>query len=593
MRLRIVTSCIAVVMLLGLLAGAAIAQTPVTDGLQLHLDAGVGLTLDAQYVTGWADQSGNGHNAYADFGKEPTYTAADVNLNNQPSLDFDGANAILKFSTQVMPDDFTEMTIFSVAQARTAGTGIFTIRTGGVNPLTQLDTQTNGSIRFILRDTDGKTLNANGATSCVGQYGISNGVLSLSEDGLTNTAIARFGGGGGYISSGPTLTPNMADADYYVGGWALTTWNGTIAELLVYDRALTEIEQNDVANYLSTKYGVGWDPLQEPVAPLLDERYGGVNPDNWGTFTAGTGISEMPLEVPYRHARWTLPDPELAAGPDNSAAGVAVAVYTGEETAAEEWENVVASTYIRVGGDSVVDTFSGLAARVQDADLVNGTSGSFYGIYVNPDGSGKIALIRQMGGILGTTDVLLEADLGMEDPVAELASRDLVTKLSVSTTAEGNVQIDGVIATDEGFNDKLAELSFLDDSMYKILGTGSVGFFGLNNGDLFTATNWKYLQVYGVDGAITPPIQVIPGDANKDGVVNDLDATILADNWQSTSANWFMGDFNADGTVDDVDATILATNWQVGATSASVPEPSTIVMLLAAMGSLLLWRRAG
>ena len=510
MRLRIVTNCTAIVMLLGLLAGAAIAQTPVTDGLQLWLDASTGLTLDEQYVTAWADQSGNGNNAYADFGLEPTYTAVDANLNNQPSLDFDGSNALLKFTTQVMPDDFTEMTIFSVAQARTARTGIFTIRTSGTNPLTQLDTQTNGSIRFILRDTDGKTLNANGAISNVGQYGIYNGVLSVSEDGLTNTAIARFGGGGGYISSGPALTPNMAAADYYVGGYGLGTWNGTIAELLVYDRALTEIEQNDVANYLSTKYGVGWDPLEEPVAPLLDERYGGVNPDNWGTFTAGTGITDMPLEYGIRHARWTLPDPESAAGPENSAAGVAVAVYTGEETAAEEWENVVASTYIRVGGDSVADTFSGLAARVQDADLINGTSGSFYGIYVNPDGSGKIALIRQMGGILGTTDVLAEVDLEMVDPVAELASRDLVTKLSVSTTAEGNVQIDGLIATDEAMNDKLAEFSFLDDSMYKILGTGSVGYFGLNNGDIPTATNWRNLQVYSVDGAITPPIQVIP-----------------------------------------------------------------------------------
>ncbi len=529
MRSRFIANCIAVVVILGLLAGAATAQTPVTDGLQLWLDASTGLTLNGGSVTGWADQSGKGHDAYADFGKEPTYTAADVNLNSQPSLDFDGANAVLEFSTQVMPDNFTEMTIFSVAQARTAGTGIFTIRTGGVNPLTQLDTQTNGSIRFILRDTAGKTLNANGATSNVGQYGIYNGVLSLSEDGLTNTAIARFGGGGGYISSGPALTPNMAAADYYVGGWALTTWNGTIAELLVYDRALTEVEQNDVADYLSTKYAVTWNPLEEPVSPLLDERYGGVNPGNWDTFTAGTGISEMPLEVPYRHARWTLPDPESSAGPENSAAGVAVAVYTGEETAAEEWENIVASTYIRVGGDSVADTFSGLAARVQDADMTTGASGSFYGIYINPDDSGKIALIRQTGGILGTTDVLLEVDLEMADPVAGLTGKDLVTKLSVSTTENGNVQIDGVVATDEAFNNKLVELSFLDDSLDKILGTGSVGFFGLNSGDVFTATNWKNLQVYGIDGAITPP----------------------------------------------------------------VPEPSTLVLLLTAVGALLAWRRAG
>ncbi len=74
----------------------------------------------------------------------------------------------------------------------------------------------------------------------------------------------------------------------------------------------------------------------------------------------------------------------------------------------------------------------------------------------------------------------------------------------------------------------------------------------------------------------------LPGDANNDGVVDDLDAAELAANWQTlTGATWAMGDFNNDGAVDDIDATILATNWQTGAAGASVPEPSTIVALLA------------
>ncbi len=73
----------------------------------------------------------------------------------------------------------------------------------------------------------------------------------------------------------------------------------------------------------------------------------------------------------------------------------------------------------------------------------------------------------------------------------------------------------------------------------------------------------------------------LPGDANLDGVVDNLDAIILAENWQTaTGATWGMGDFNDDGAVDDMDATLLATNWQVGSTGASVPEPSTLVGLL-------------
>ncbi len=54
------------------------------------------------------------------------------------------------------------------------------------------------------------------------------------------------------------------------------------------------------------------------------------------------------------------------------------------------------------------------------------------------------------------------------------------------------------------------------------------------------------------------------GDANGDGVVDDADATILAANWQSSGAGWEDGDFNGDGIVNDLDATLLAANWQYG-----------------------------
>ena len=82
-------------------------------------------------------------------------------------------------------------------------------------------------------------------------------------------------------------------------------------------------------------------------------------------------------------------------------------------------------------------------------------------------------------------------------------------------------------------------------------------------------------------------LPLLPGDANGDGVVNAADATMLAANWQTASgATWAMGDFNDDGAVDDADATILAANWQTGA-SASVPEPSTGLMILVGILSCL------
>ncbi|MGD9127297.1 MAG: dockerin type I domain-containing protein [Planctomycetia bacterium] len=77
--------------------------------------------------------------------------------------------------------------------------------------------------------------------------------------------------------------------------------------------------------------------------------------------------------------------------------------------------------------------------------------------------------------------------------------------------------------------------------------------------------------------AIEPPA----GDANFDGQVDASDATILAGNWQAgPGASWLMGDFNGDGYVNASDATILAGNWQAGTGATSVPEPTSILLLV-------------
>lgn len=82
-----------------------------------------------------------------------------------------------------------------------------------------------------------------------------------------------------------------------------------------------------------------------------------------------------------------------------------------------------------------------------------------------------------------------------------------------------------------------------------------------------------------------------PGDANRDGFVDENDAATLAANWQvSTGAGWSMGDFNGDGAVNDIDVTLLATNWGSGS-GAAVPEPSNCVLLCGAAILLLVMKQ--
>jgi len=76
----------------------------------------------------------------------------------------------------------------------------------------------------------------------------------------------------------------------------------------------------------------------------------------------------------------------------------------------------------------------------------------------------------------------------------------------------------------------------------------------------------------------------IPGDADGDSVVDEIDAAILAAHWGQTVTGWDYGDFNGDCRVNAADAAILTANWgnRAGEESAAlaVPEPLGIAVLL-------------
>ncbi|HBO46109.1 MAG TPA: hypothetical protein DD670_19735 [Planctomycetaceae bacterium] len=131
---------------------------------------------------------------------------------------------------------------------------------------------------------------------------------------------------------------------------------------------------------------------------------------------------------------------------------------------------------------------------------------------------------------------------------------------------------------------------------YDILTGNPATYVGLQEG-------WSVNYNYGGTGdriaLVVPGGTDVPGDVNGDQKVDDADAKRLAAYWGATVKDpgltwWQMGDFNGDNKVDARDASVLAANWgdhTGGESTAAVPEPSAIVMLLGAIGLFLTRRR--
>jgi hypothetical protein len=80
----------------------------------------------------------------------------------------------------------------------------------------------------------------------------------------------------------------------------------------------------------------------------------------------------------------------------------------------------------------------------------------------------------------------------------------------------------------------------------------------------------------------------LAGDINNDGLVDVADYDIWAANVGMTGATWLQGDLNGDGLVDVADYDIWAAN--VGATAAT-PEPISMIILAIGGGLVALKRR--
>ena len=209
---------------------ASLGLTP-TSTMVLRLDASKFTT--AGVITAWSDSSGNSHNATA--ASDP---AVVLNVqNNLPVVRFDGSDDYM-----TVVHTYTTGSAFIIAKYNSA---TFNFYDGLYGSATD-----NGATGMYFTGVDGASTwdQPTGSNFKGAQY--LNGVLTTTA----LTSPSKFNLYSGIDSTPNSFTSWSLGMDRGIGG---RTWEGDIAEAIVYEEALSARDRRGVEVYLDEKWGLG------------------------------------------------------------------------------------------------------------------------------------------------------------------------------------------------------------------------------------------------------------------------------------------------------------------------------------------------
>ena len=232
---------------------------------QTYEDASPGTDAaeDADDILQWHDQSGLSHDATVATGSYPHYDEDAFNFN--PGLVFtQSSSEYLQISGGIFDANTITGASAYVVCSHESGTysAVFS------EPLTGSD-----EFMFLAQwNTDDSYWQVGSGT--VGSGRSHDGGWGASSDGTqyiwsmgNNSSNATSGGEEQYIrvnghmedqQNGYDATATGDNNDFYIGKWTDNTneFNGTMAELIVYDKILSATEEIKVQSYLALKYGI-------------------------------------------------------------------------------------------------------------------------------------------------------------------------------------------------------------------------------------------------------------------------------------------------------------------------------------------------
>ena len=226
--------------------GAFSSPTDIS-GLQLWLDASDSSTIieNGGTVSQWNDKSGNGYNvSQGTASNQPTYTASA--LNSKSVVRFDGNDELTNGSATVVGGS-TNRTVFVVFNSTggsatsygvTLGDSTSTGQTFGVSK--EIAVRVNGGYRTWTTAVDS-----------------THAIVTIVLDGTSTTDLSAWKNGSSLTASSTgTQTINTAAGIIIGNGTAGGNLVGDVAEIIVYNSALSTSDRESVESYLSTKWGI-------------------------------------------------------------------------------------------------------------------------------------------------------------------------------------------------------------------------------------------------------------------------------------------------------------------------------------------------
>jgi hypothetical protein len=229
---RLVTLCAA--LFCGLPTAPAQTFNPGDYGtVTLHLKAdALGLANNAA-VGSWGTLAAAGT-------AQPTYIASDARFNGKPVVKFDGADDVMTWTSA----NLNARTIFAVATLESSAANLAGLISNGGDGLNVRRNNTTLFYRSPGQGQDGNDFTGNGSPT--GTLSVNNIASGSYTPGVTHVVIAIAGAQKNY-STFVMGRPNSTLGRY---------WNGSVAEVLIYDGTLTPTGLNAVGYYLQAKYNL-------------------------------------------------------------------------------------------------------------------------------------------------------------------------------------------------------------------------------------------------------------------------------------------------------------------------------------------------